>query len=586
MIDRLPLRPGGIGAPGRPRALPSRPSLLNAKSFWFLAFAIAIIWSLIEAGLFRGEVINEGGWGQVWSFVRAALHPDLSSDILSLAIPSTLITLAYAVCGTALSVAIGFVGGILSSSVWWQMVFPGKEGRGLRRHAYIVPWVGVRGLLAVPRAIHEVIWGLFFINILGLDPLSAVLAIAIPFGTITAKVYADILDETPRAPLQALYNSGVTPLRAFFYSLLPQAFPDLLSYAFYRLECAIRAAAILGLIGAGGLGFQILLSLQSLKYEQVWTFLYLLVLLNGIIDGWSSILHRRLQVNRHGDYRVGDVAGERRRNHSSDPFARFSLVVIALLVPFSFWYVGVDFSKLFAPRATRLLSGVVNDTFPPNLSAGLLSQLLELSLQTLSMSIIAIAIAGLGGLLLSYPAAANIALPGGIFADRSGPVRTAVGVLILLVSRGVLLLSRALSEGIWALLVLFVFFPGILPGAIALGFYNLGVLGRLMAETTENVDARPLRALKSQGATNAQLFLYGVLPQTLPKNLAYILYRWEVCVRATVVVGLVGAGGLGRLLGDHLASFSYRSVLTSLIFYVGLTFLVDMISAAVRRAVR
>ncbi len=91
-------------------------------------------------------MINEGGWGQVWSFVRAALQPDLSSDILSLALPSTLITLAYAVCGTALSVVIGFVGGILSSSVWWQMVFPGKEGRGVRRHAYVVPWVGVRGL--------------------------------------------------------------------------------------------------------------------------------------------------------------------------------------------------------------------------------------------------------------------------------------------------------------------------------------------------------------------------------------------------------------------------------------------------------
>jgi phosphonate transport system permease protein len=108
----------------------------------------------------------------------------------------------------------------------------------------------------------------------------------------------------------------------------------------------------------------------------------------------------------------------------------------------------------------------------------------------------------------------------------------------------------------------------------------------LMAEVTENTDNRPLRALKGQGASNAQVFLYGVLPQTLSKNLAYVLYRWEVCVRATVVVGLVGAGGLGRLLGDQLSSFDYRSVLTSLIFYVGLTFLVDMLSALVRRAVR
>lgn len=88
----------------------------------------------------------------------------------------------------------------------------------------------------------------------------------------------------------------------------------------------------------------------------------------------------------------------------------------------------------------------------------------------------------------------------------------------------------------------------------------------------------------SRDVTNAFVVIYGVLPQTLLKNLADVLYRWEVC--ATVLVGLVGAGGLGRLLGDQLASFDYRSVLTSLIFYVGLTFLVDMLSALVRRAVR
>jgi phosphonate transport system permease protein len=146
--------------------------------------------------------------------------------------------------------------------------------------------------------------------------------------------------------------------------------------------------------------------------------------------------------------------------------------------------------------------------------------------------------------------------------------------------------SRALSEGIWALLVLFVLFPGILPGAIALGMYNLGVVGRLMAEVTENADARPLVALKGQGASNAQIFFYGVLPQTLSKNLAYVLYRWEVCVRATVVVGLVGAGGLGRVLGEQLSSFDYSSVLTSLLFFVGLTFLVDMVSALARRPLR
>jgi len=74
-----------------------------------------------------------------------------------------------------------------------------------------------------------------------------------------------------------------------------------------------------------------------------------------------------------------------------------------------------------------------------------------------------------------------------------------------------------------------------------------------------------LRALHAQGASSAQVFLYGVLPSTLPRCLAYVLYRWEVCIRATVMVGFVGAGGIGRLLADQLGSFDYRGVTASLL---------------------
>ena len=129
-------------------------------------------------------------------------------------------------------------------------------------------------------------------------------------------------------------------------------------------------------------------------------------------------------------------------------------------------------------------------------------------------------------------------------------------------------------------------FPGILPGAIALAIHNLGILGRLMAEVTENLDQRPLRSLQALGATNPQIFLYGILPRTLPRFVAYILYRWEVCIRATVIVGLVGAGGLGRLLTEQLSSFDYQGLVSTLICFICLTFLVDLISATVRRSLR
>ncbi len=176
-------------------------------------------------------------------------------------------------------------------------------------------------------------------------------------------------------------------------------------------------------------------------------------------------------------------------------------------------------------------------------------------------------------------------MPGGIL-DTGGNKNRALGTAVLVFTRFLLLFTRAIPAPIWALIFLFVLFPGILPGAIALGIHNLGILGRLMAEVTENLDERPLRSLKALGASGPQILLYGVLPRTLPRFIAYILYRWEVCIRATVIVGLVGAGGLGRLLAEQLSSFDYRGVVATLICFICLTFVVDLVSASVRRALR
>ena len=572
-------------------ALPKRPSLLNAKSLWGLLFVAALVWSVHSAGLFQRELVNIGGGTLVWRFLVAATHPDLSREILQLALDSTLKTLAFAVCGTFFSVLSGLVGGVLCSEVWWQSVARVRgQGSGFRGQA---PWLGIRAVLAVPRAIHELIWGLFLVNIFGLDPLVAVLAIAIPFGAITAKVFSEILDETPRQPLMALLNSGVPPLNAFTYTLLPQAFLNLLSYSFYRFECSIRSAAVLGIIGAGGLGYQILLSLQSLRYEQVWTFLIALIVLNGLTDFWSALLRHRLGAPSRLDLNVLNLRAGKKPLYQHDPVVRASFLGVIVLLVFSFWYVQADFSKLWAPRTAELLTGVVRDVFPPDGSQ--MSQLFTLSLQTLAMSILAMAGAGLGGIVFSFPAAHNFLLPGGIFApgNRSplskggwGGKNQRWGTVVLICTRFLLLAARAVPEPIWALLFLFVMFPGILPGAIALALHNFGILGRLMAEVVENLDERPLRSLKALGATRPQVFLYGVLPLTLPRFIAYILYRWEVCIRASVIVGLVGAGGLGRLLTEQLSSFDYKSLLTTLIIFFGLTFFVDLISASVRRTLR
>lgn len=574
-----------LSLPTTPARRSRRPLLLNARMLALLAFGVALVWSLAQAGVWGHDVVNARGWPLLWRFVHAAARPDLSIPFLQLTWQSTLVTLAYAVCGTTLSLIIGALGGLLGSQMWWQAVLTQRTGAPRRLALGAAPWLGVRAVLAVPRAIHEVIWGLFFVNIIGLDPLTAILAIAIPFGAITAKVFAEILDETPRDVWHAVHGSGVSPFKALLYSAIPQAFPDLLSYAFYRFECAIRAAAILGLIGAGGLGYQILLSLQSLRYEQMWTLLWALIALTGLTDLWSSSLRRRLNLANRIDLHAGRLA-HNNRTYQNPGAAKASLLLAALLIPWEFWYVNADVTKLWAPRTMRLLGEVVRISFPPRWDGPFVAKLVGLGAQTLGMSILAITFAGVGGLLLSFPATRSF-LDGGLLeTGRRGIGQQLVTNVSFVLSRGVLLVTRALGEPIWALLVLFILFPGMLPGALGLGLYNVGILGRLMAEVTENMDQRPLRALAAGGVAGPQVFLYGVLPATMPRNLLYILYRWEVCIRATVVVGLVGAGGLGRLLTEQLGSFDYRSVVTTLIFFVGLTVVVDLTSAAVRRAIR
>ncbi|MBE9107812.1 ABC transporter permease subunit [Nodosilinea sp. LEGE 07298] len=566
--------------------IPLRPSLWNPKTASALGVLLALGLAAYQAGLGRpgAELINWGGWPQLREFLVASLRPDLSPEFVALMGRAALVTLAYAVLGTVCSIGLGLVGGLLSSAVWWQTLLP-QDKWGLRQNL----WFGVRGLLAFPRAIHELIWGLVLLQVLGLDPVVGVLAIAIPFGAIVAKVFSEILDETPPEPLYALLNAGTPPIIALIYGLLPQALPNLLSYTFYRFECSLRASAVLGIIGAGGLGYEIFLSLQSLRYEQLWTGFYALIILNGAVDAWSALVRRRmgftsrLDINR----KPGGTARSGARAPSQDGFLRLSWIGAVLAVPLSWWFLQLDVAVLWSTRTQRLLGELLGTSWPPLPTWAEVVTLAQLAWLTVAMSMVAIALASLGGILFSLPAAQNFWLPGGLLhpvGQRGGSAWIAFTLLGL--SRLVLLVSRAIPAPIWALVLLFVLFPGVLPGALALALHNFGILGRLMAEVNENLDDRPVRALTSLGAGPGAVVAYGILPQNLGRFLAYSLYRWEVCLRETVIVGLVGAGGLGRLLTEQISSFDYSGVMVTLAVFVVLTIGVDAVSQRLRGVLR
>lgn len=227
--------------------------------------------------------MHPGGLGSIGQFFQAAVQPELSADFLGLTLSSAWKTVVYAVAGICLAVALGFPLGVLASGV--------LAGRSRLR----IPGVaGFRFLLGAMRSVHELIWAWFFVAAVGLSPAAAVFALAIPYAGILGRIYADFLNDVPNAPLRALRASGASETKILLYGRLPMALPDMLSYTFYRFECAIRSAAIMGFVGVGGLGMQIQLSLTDLYFGEVWTLLYALVGLVLLVDLWSSWVRRYL----------------------------------------------------------------------------------------------------------------------------------------------------------------------------------------------------------------------------------------------------------------------------------------------------
>ena len=268
-----------------------------------------------------------------------------------------------------------------------------------------------------------------------------------------------------------------------------------------------------------------------------------------------------------------------------------SAVVFAVLAGVSWAYIltgeSSGFGGLLDADRWKAAAGFVgelvgrrSDSTPAFLRWSKWAEAAELAYQTLAMSVLAILIAGVGVLLTFLPAAHNVAR-GELATSRSPVWRSLYFVL-----RGVFIVTRGIPEMLMAMIVVFFFSPGILPGAIALGLHNYGILGKLSAEVVENLDPRPARALRASGANGSQMLLYGIMPEALPRFLTYLLYRWEVVIRTTIVVGFVSAGGLGREFRLDMSFFRYTDVALLLVWYVLLVVAVDLISMYLRRLAR
>ena len=228
------------------------------------------------------------------------------------------------------------------------------------------------------------------------------------------------------------------------------------------------------------------------------------------------------------------------------------------------WATGLSLAGLSDPLTWQLTRELLADLVPPGLPDGGAAVLLDAVVDTVAMAVLAMTLAVVVTVLVGPWA-----------AGRS---------VARYPARSLLLVLRSVPPTVWAVLALFVLLPGVLPGALALGLYAAGILGRLVAEAWESQDRSAARALERAGTPRWLAGLAAVLPGSAHQLRIYTLYRFEVSIRDTTVVGVVGAAGLGRLFAENLASFRFDVVASLLLASFLLSVGVEQLGRQLRRA--
>lgn len=244
---------------------------------WFGVIAVVAVaafrfLNLDLMGLVRGDSPT-----QMFTYVRSFFPPDTAPDWLRQLARGALETLAISAVGTVLAVVAGSCFSVLAA---------GRLG--------LMAKMAARLCLSVLRSVPELVWAALMVLASGLGPFAGTLAIALHTTGVLGRLFAEALENSPPEPALALRHAGAAPTVAFFYGTLPGVLPQWLAYSLYRWENNIRMAAILGFVGAGGLGQMLYMTLSLFQQARAMSVILAMLAMVLLVDGLSGWLRGRL----------------------------------------------------------------------------------------------------------------------------------------------------------------------------------------------------------------------------------------------------------------------------------------------------
>ena len=449
-------------------------------------------------------------WSVLGRMARGFLAPDFGAvERIGWAI---LLTVSFASAGVATGAAAGF------------LLSPLYDRRA------------VRALCIAVRSVHELFWALLLMQVLGIGAATGVLAIAIPYAGIFAKVFAEQAEEADPRPARAL-PPGTDAISRFLWAKVPLTLGAMWTYGLYRLECGLRSSAVLGFVGLPTLGFQLDSFFKQGHYGAASAIMILYVVLIASLRLWMR----------------------------------------ARLVPL--WIAGAVVTLALVPGLPMAEGAfwrfLTQDIVPAPLRSGegagaALDWLGRLVTEQVWPGIAATVVVGQIALVLT--GAVAFAAFGWIVPRVAGRVGAGAGHLVLVV-------LRSFPEYMLAYLFLQVLGPSMLPAILALALHNGAIIGHLVGR---EASALEMRRDAPRGLT---LWGWELAPRLFGRFLALCLYRWEIILRETTVMGLLGIATLGFYVDAAVAELRIDRVVVLLVGAGLLTAAVDTASRAVRRRI-
>lgn len=498
----------------QPELAASMPFELRRRTLVLVALLLAVL-VLPLADL---EVISASSGAVLRDIGTGFLRPDFSAvENIGRAV---WLTLAIAFSG----VALGALGGLAMALAW--------------------SWRGVRILSLCLRGVHELIWALFISTVTGMVPLAAVIALALAYSGMFAKVFGEILEEADPTPVDSLPDKGRS-LSALVYGRLISSLPAFWTYLCYRVECGIRSSAVLGFIGLPTLGFELDTFFKQGQYGAAAA---ILLMIYGLILSqplWlkGKLIALYMIASLTYVFTTSDIA------YSSFGFRQLLTVD---MVP--------------APlRGADLGDAGVWSAFGAWLGELTREQVLPGTWATLLVSYLAVVLSGLVA-LLGFPL---------IVPAIVGRIGQGVWNLVLVI-------LRSTPEYMLVFIGVQIFGPSMLPAILALGLHNGAIIGHLVGRQASNI-VPTLRADRPRGVG---LFAYELAPRVSPQLLSYIFYRAEIILRESMILGILGIATLGFYVDSAIATLRFDRAVMLVVAMILVTACADAGSRALRRRLR